>query len=84
LTLFTKDLKKERKDMAIRKHKSFKQKRAERKAKQQPAEAEVTDEVKDAPNGPKDPTDAGASESNAPEEGAESSDNQRNRDISYG
>ena len=73
MTLFTKDLKKERKDMA--KHISAKQRRAERRAKQQPAAAEVIDEVKDAPIGDADPKDVGASESDAPEEGAKSSDN---------
>lgn len=57
--------------MAIRKHKSFKQKKAERIA----AKAEVENEVKNAPVGDENTQDAGANESDAPKEGASSSDN---------
>ena len=76
--------------MAIRKHKSFKQKKAEKLAAKNPgAETDLLDRPidpankggpvvggdQDAPTGVKDTQDAGANESTAPEEGAKSSDN---------
>jgi hypothetical protein len=78
MTLFQKDQKKERKDMAIRKHKSFKQKKADKLAAKQPdaAESEVEKEVKDAPTGSEDNANAGADQSSqeAPETEAQAED----------